>query len=720
MSQGKLHTFFGLLKDVDVIEIPVIQRDYAQGRAEESDIRESFLAAITGALENENSPLDLDFVYGSVEHDGLRTLSVLDGQQRLTTLFLLHWYLAASDGKFDDFRARLWIKESERTRFSYSTRPSAAEFFAALTVNHFDVPDVDERTTLSAMLVDSKWFFDAWRRDPTVRSSLVMLDAIDAKFRDSEGLYQTLADGQRVTFHYLDLHDFGLSDDLYIKMNARGKALTPFENFKAWMVERVAAEPWSDNFTAKLDQQWVDLFWTLAGRNGAGRERFDDLFLRFFYVSAYFQTCQRVSGYWNATNDDRSWLTRLREARGYCPLREFDATGSLMPIQLAEAGIVLDYLVSDRGARFFHILLSALAPRADYDDLLRLYALEAFLLSPDVRLLDEAAQEMCLHRWSRVTRNLIQNTRIDDPSTAVGAIKGLTTLANHATSLYETLAGDTPGGLGFNRNQIEEERQKAALLLKDNEWGHLLDEAESHWYLQGRVGFLLKLSTTESEAPDKEQFQKYSMVAKRLLTHEILGSYEFVLQRALLSLYDFLPASSGNNHTFCAPNATSFRDRLENWLPVFEDPRFRELLDAIGDDVLTSLRQLIDNSTATGWRALMVRDAELLRYCGSRLIRKSADSLLLLSKLKLSGYFAEAHSYALYLELRRHKLAGELADIKEISYLAVYGDDYPSLYIKSDTEYRLLFRRGKWNCWRSGGDPAEMPEPIAQTAARFS
>jgi hypothetical protein len=228
------------------------------------------------------------------------------------------------------------------------------------------------------------------------------------------------------------------------------------------------------------------------------------------------------------------------------------------------------------------------------------------------------------------------------------------------------------------------------------------------------------LSTTESSASDKEQFQKHTAVVKRVLTQDILASQEFVLQRALLSFYDFLPASTGENHTFCVPNATSYRDRQENWLPVFEDSRFRDFLDAIGDDVPTSLRQLIDNSTATGWRALMVRDPGLLRYCGLRLVRKSADSVLLLSKVRLSGYFAEAHSYALYLELRRQQMAGELADIKQISYRDVYGDDYPSLYIKSDTDHWIAFRRDQWSCWRSGGEPAEMPEPIAQIAARFS
>lgn len=62
-----------------------------------------------------------------------------------------------------------------------------------------------------------------------------MLDAIHAKFGESDGLFERLLDEEQpaITFQLLDLDNFGLSDDLYIKMNARGKPLTAFETFKA-------------------------------------------------------------------------------------------------------------------------------------------------------------------------------------------------------------------------------------------------------------------------------------------------------------------------------------------------------------------------------------------------------------------------------------------------------------------------------------------------------
>lgn len=77
------------------IVIPNVQRDFAQGRstAEVSRIRKNFLDALAKAVTG--TAIKLDFIYGDLSGDGI--LTPLDGQQRLTTLFLLHWYAARRD-----------------------------------------------------------------------------------------------------------------------------------------------------------------------------------------------------------------------------------------------------------------------------------------------------------------------------------------------------------------------------------------------------------------------------------------------------------------------------------------------------------------------------------------------------------------------------------------------------------------------------------------------
>ena len=81
------------------IEIPLVQRDYAQGRKGEgvSRIREDFINALCGTLLPSAPAIDLDFIFGDVDEapgENQGKFYPLDGQQRLTALFLLHCYLA--------------------------------------------------------------------------------------------------------------------------------------------------------------------------------------------------------------------------------------------------------------------------------------------------------------------------------------------------------------------------------------------------------------------------------------------------------------------------------------------------------------------------------------------------------------------------------------------------------------------------------------------------
>ena len=82
-------TFWDLITSPNIkkICIPTIQRDYALGRRNKVFNRHNFLCALKKAVCTKES-LPLDFVYGV---DNETMFIPLDGQQRLTTLWLLHW-----------------------------------------------------------------------------------------------------------------------------------------------------------------------------------------------------------------------------------------------------------------------------------------------------------------------------------------------------------------------------------------------------------------------------------------------------------------------------------------------------------------------------------------------------------------------------------------------------------------------------------------------------
>lgn len=254
---------------VTSIEIPLIQRDYAQGRtdARASDIRERFLDVLHEAL-TEGKGVGLDFVYGDVE-DG--TLRPLDGQQRLTTLFLLHWYLG--------YRAEQLSERQAWMSFSYATRPTARLFCEQLVTAK---PPPDEPDP-AAWIVDQPWYLYVWRNDPTIQAMLVMIDAIHGRFAncDPHSAWQRLIakDAPAISFQLLPIDDMGSGEDLYIKMNSRGKPLTPFENFKARFERAITwAGDKASEFDHRIDGSWSDILWRLRGDD----DIVDDEFLRYF------------------------------------------------------------------------------------------------------------------------------------------------------------------------------------------------------------------------------------------------------------------------------------------------------------------------------------------------------------------------------------------------------------------------------------------------------
>lgn len=254
---------------VGEVEIPLIQRDYAQGRRDPATtvVRDNFLDALHEAATG-SEPVGLDFVYGEVVDGKLRPL---DGQQRLTVLFLLHWYVAARTHRID--QANRW------TGFSYATRPSARLFCHRLALS--TLPDGEAPP--SRWITDQPWYLSTWRHDPTVQSMLVVLDSLHRRFvgDDLDDVWQRLTDPDEpaISFHLLPIENMGSAENLYIKMNSRGRPLTDFENFKARLEKAIDGLPRAHEFAEKVDGEWSDLLWPMHG----GDNLIDDEFLRYLH-----------------------------------------------------------------------------------------------------------------------------------------------------------------------------------------------------------------------------------------------------------------------------------------------------------------------------------------------------------------------------------------------------------------------------------------------------
>ena len=97
---------------------------------------------------------------------------------------------------------------------------------------------------------------------------LNVLEQIEFKCREYsiDNLWSKLTTRDNIQFYSLSLDKFGLTDDLYIKMNSRGKKLTEFEIFKSDLekaIKRISPDL-KDEISIKIDNAWMDIMWTYA------------------------------------------------------------------------------------------------------------------------------------------------------------------------------------------------------------------------------------------------------------------------------------------------------------------------------------------------------------------------------------------------------------------------------------------------------------------------
>ena len=262
------------------IRIPKIQRDYAQGRKDKGYIRESFLTDISKVIKStEEQELSLDYIYGYFDD---KYFIPLDGQQRLTTIWLVYWFLAVQSGTIKDDKVQETLKN-----FTYETRASSRDFCNCLRTKHFDPFKFD--VSVVDYMENQNWFWAEWKMDPTISSMLRTIsgegksDGIVPIFNSKEEIARDqwkdylINLEKRIYFYLREINEDQLpvekASQLYIKINARGKALSDFENLRADLINdlshqgnKIGDDSIDMYFSHKIDGSWGDLFWNEVNR----------------------------------------------------------------------------------------------------------------------------------------------------------------------------------------------------------------------------------------------------------------------------------------------------------------------------------------------------------------------------------------------------------------------------------------------------------------------
>lgn len=539
------------------IEIPIIQRDYAQGRIGKEKLREKFLKDLKKALDD-NEILKLDFVYGNIENN---CFNPLDGQQRLTTLWLLHWYIAFKANKLKD-------NETTFKNFTYETRTSSREFCNKLC--EFSVQNSDENVV--NLIENQTWFFSEWKQDPTIQSMLTMLggtsimddkakdiiDGIEEVFKnktteDFKDYWEILSDENKcpIVFYYLDLLDLKLSDDLYIKMNARGKQLTDFENFKADLVGYIKNENIEhennpkESIAHKLDTTWTDIFWKNISKNETKNYNIDEIYYAF--INRFLLNCL---------------ITYKDEKNQYIYTAD----------KLEKENKLFKYLYGDRGndtnVKYYGFdiykteepviktgiiklktVLNRLETLKDKDNINKFFQPNwdensGFCFIPEYKANDnrdipyipttltqpqrvvfyaiccyfekDNYDELNFKRWMRVVWNIVENANIETIPAMIGAMRLINDLAEYSHDIYNHLKGPDISN-DFAKEQMKEEKEKARQIVDNMEvidnngktWEEKIIEAEKYAFFKGAIRFLFREGIKDGKGQYKYNWDKF-------------------------------------------------------------------------------------------------------------------------------------------------------------------------------------------------------------------
>lgn len=730
-------SLYNLLKKGVVI--PNFQRDYAQGRAGKEDLRTKFLDEIKAHVGKNTVPLELDFVYGT-NMDG--KICPLDGQQRLTTIWLLMWYckymglkktMQLLYGKFispksefdnvlkgeekDEAKKKMLEVEKKMRQveknmtgtisdylnqdefkclknFSYDTRPSSKAFVEWLC-NGFLLDPKGLMSDASAgdfskCIQQRSGFHSVWKQDPTVQSMLRMLKDVNAKFKNVD-LSSLFTDESPIQFYYLDLDGIKQSNNLYIKMNARGEQLTGFENFKADLVANLRKEEKYKNFVdlsnenyilKKWDVEWTGLFWSKKGEASA----IDGLFFTFikrFLLNEYILEPEVVNENNEAAENvdaeqiDYRSLLYDNEQGEYITYKPYEL---LIKKYINNIKIVLDSLskkdISEQIEKVIEGLPLlkgySLLPKfmvdsnakdnqpvvaeANFKERIVMYGICRYLQCGNF-------DETVFAHWLRVLANLAYYDEMTNFKEYANRLKFVSEVVgklvdgNGFKDIYEVdLSSVAAEESGVNNcRQLAEEKNKIKL-IKDNPGKDVeksLKELESLWIFEGNIQCLLELkldntSPAEILAKLSERFSANIFGERKKKvgdSEELMNLFCAIFAQNDIKISDDKGILINDEHN-------NLRTILNNDLKTPFIGVLKQLIDSHLHPVDTIKRIIAGYEySENDWKFALVKDSRLWKFTEKGKLRKTVDgSYFLLKKVYKNEADIPLAEYSRYLD----------------------------------------------------------------------
>lgn len=747
MNNSSIYSFKRILNEY-LIYVPSFQRNYIQGSDEFKDKRDRLLDDIFESLKS-RKVIDLGFVYGRSEESYKgRLFYPYDGQQRLTTLYFLYLMLYFRNRKKESIKGL-------KGKLSYQTRQSTDRFINSFIdwiynsmENEYDL-FWNPNNKSSAFIKIQDWFFDYdWEYDVSIKNILSLIDTLKIRILNLENeiaideiinLIDDKEDDNPFKLIFIHIDDIIQNDELYIKINARGKALSHFENLKSdinnlWR---------NEDYKSKLDGAWTEYVWKESSKDsnsGTIEERFDsdfyNSFKNIFYLN-YLSNIEKpltpafineIKNEWdNAFNKGK--INKDWENKASCDVISYFFDAVSHP----------NYLFEKQADGYGNLLFKE---NPGYVECLKIYVYY-YLISNiyksrncvtdlEIVLFDEI-----LTLFKRLIDN--QDKYLDSIDSLIKAIKSSKYLidksieSNGILNFLQSNEVDININklLGLRKEQVEEEILKARLIYKDKRFIDLFEKGYNELRNKGQLGFIFyliknnnKLRNIRTEDISYESFEKTlnQIISIQSFTGDFISNrgvifnpnYELLLRAILAKTKDHFFWEKSNN-LLSFPLLNDDRDMsLHTFLNCYssnnpEDVKYKfnlldglrevlNLFDPNKDNIEEVLKRIIEDYKkidSTVWYKFFVIYDGVFQQCRNGNIYHYSDKyVLLLDKKFRSGKWWEYYTFALSRALSEAlnkeyhcEKANGLDGGREASFVKIYN--------MNEIEYRCSMRNDK-------------------------
>ena len=645
-----------------VIEIPEIQRDYVQGQDDGKAI------AIRQKLSRDllsDREVYLFFIYGQV-CNGM--FIPLDGQQRLTTLFLLHWYLSVINDKANEFYDL--VMRDGKCHFLHESHPDNTDFICYLL--DYSIEDNHLATEMKAekpsdLIKGSFDFKHEWNRNPTIVNMLNTLDS----FNEIESS-RTYDDLDKIVFHFLKIDELKDADGdyIFIKMNSTGKTLTKWELFKADIFREM--KPYAnDELFSKVENDYMDACFRLLHFNSSSKHSIADISPTEKIAMNLMQVIMLV--FLSLNNEDSV-------VKGISSTSELFSVMNNRWKEFAEVlNGYIDVLFNNlnrhnssvcEANRFQSLVQTAVDSLSnDKFDFAKEYQIRTIVAS----LISDNHPSW----YFRVVYNLLANANQQQEDTVFNAIRGLAKIKDINTLPQ---SGFIPATV------VLEESLKLELIEKNDEWRALIEQAEQNQYLDGSTAMILSAikpdwihcDFTSFSIPE---FEKYSSLVVQLLsadkTRNLYAIERYMILNATKSVFyekhTWHPTSSMRTDNqrdtsfkrvfldFNNTESANFRDYfyrvcndsdpyINEKLDVPTDSKVIEVIINYYEDFMLCLSAYPRKAGVPIWQYCLARNLRFFDY-------GSSDYFFWQSDARIIRYYEDSQPY-IYYPLRRQYISG--------------------------------------------------------------